>query len=375
MAHETLLTPVRLGSLTLPNRILMAPLTRSRTPDSIPGELQQAYYGQRAGAGLIISEATNISPTARGYVYTPGIWTDAQEAGWKRVVDAVHARGGRIALQLWHVGRVSHEMVQPDGQAPVAPSALKGEGAQCFVEFEDGSAGRHETSTPRALETDEIPGIVDDYRQAAIRAKRAGFDMIEVHAANAYLLNQFLATGSNQRTDQYGGSLENRARFPLEALDAVAEVFGPDRTGIRMSPFIEIFGLTDEEPEAMAFYMAEELSRRNIAYLHINEPNWAGGDIKLTDDFRRALRERFKGSLIFCSHYDAQRAERIIDAGIADAVAIGRSYIANPDLVERFRLGAELNEPDPATFYGGREEGYTDYPFLDNGYDQQRRPS
>ncbi|WP_144821344.1 alkene reductase [Marinobacter piscensis] len=375
MAHETLLTPVRLGSLTLPNRILMAPLTRSRTPDSIPGELQQAYYGQRAGAGLIISEATNISPTARGYVYTPGIWTDAQEAGWKRVVDAVHARGGRIALQLWHVGRVSHEMVQPDGQAPVAPSALKGEGAQCFVEFEDGSAGRHETSTPRALETDEIPGIVDDYRQAAIRAKRAGFDMIEVHAANAYLLNQFLATGSNQRTDQYGGSLENRARFPLEALDAVAEVFGPDRTGIRMSPFIEIFGLTDEEPEAMAFYMAEELSRRNIAYLHINEPNWAGGDIKLTDDFRRALRERFKGSLIFCSHYDAQRAERIIDAGIADAVAIGRSYIANPDLVERFRLGAALNEPDPATFYGGKEEGYTDYPFLDNGYDQQRRPS
>lgn len=375
MAHETLLTPVRLGSLTLPNRILMAPLTRSRTPDSIPGELQQAYYGQRAGAGLIISEATNISPTARGYVYTPGIWTDAQEAGWKRVVDAVHARGGRIALQLWHVGRVSHEMVQPDGQAPVAPSALKGEGAQCFVEFEDGSAGRHETSTPRALETDEIPGIVDDYRQAAIRAKRAGFDMIEVHAANAYLLNQFLATGSNQRTDQYGGSLENRARFPLEALDAVAEVFGPDRTGIRMSPFIEIFGLTDEEPEAMAFYMAEELSRRNIAYLHINEPNWAGGDIKLTDDFRRALRESFKGSLIFCSHYDAQRAERIIDAGIADAVAIGRSYIANPDLVERFRLGAALNEPDPATFYGGREEGYTDYPFLDNGYDQQRRPS
>lgn len=374
MAHETLLTPVRFGSLTLPNRILMAPLTRSRTPDSIPSELQQAYYSQRAGAGLIISEATNISPTARGYVYTPGIWTDAQEAGWKRVVDAVHARGGRIALQLWHVGRVSHEMVQPDGQAPVAPSALKGEGAQCFVEFEDGSAGRHETSTPRALETDEIPGIVDDYRQAAIRAKRAGFDMVEVHAANAYLLNQFLATGSNQRTDQYGGSLENRARFPLEALDAVAEVFGPDRTGIRMSPFIEIFGLTDEEPEAMAFYMAEELSRRNIAYLHINEPNWAGGDIKLTDDFRRALRERFTGSLIFCGHYDAQRAERIIDEGIADAVAIGRSYIANPDLVERFRLGAALNEPDPATFYGGKEEGYTDYPFLDNGYDLQRRP-
>ncbi|MFD2190547.1 alkene reductase [Pistricoccus aurantiacus] len=373
MAYETLLTPVRFGDLTLPNRILMAPLTRARTPDSIPGELQQAYYGQRAGAGLIVSEATNISPTACGYVYTPGIWTDAQEAGWKRVVEAVHARGGRMALQLWHVGRVSHEMVQPDGQPPVAPSALKGEGAQCFVEFEDGSAGRHETSTPRALETDEVAGIVEDYRLAAIRAKRAGFDMVEVHAANAYLLNQFLATGSNQRTDRYGGSLENRARFPLEVMDAVAEVFGPQRTGIRMSPFIEIFGLTDDEPEEMAFYMADQLSKRGIAYLHINEPDWAGGDIKLTDDFRRALRDRFKGSLIFCGHYDAARAKRIIDDGIADAVAIGRSYIANPDLVERFRLGAPLNEPNPDTFYGGKEEGYTDYPFLDNGYDKLAR--
>ncbi len=233
MAYETLFTPTTLGSLNIPNRVIMAPLTRSRTPDSVPGKMQEAYYGQRAGAGLIISEATNISPTARGYVYTPGIWTDEQEAGWKGVVNAVHAKGGRIALQLWHVGRVSHEMVQPNGQQPVAPSALKGEGAQCFVEFEDGTAGQHPTSTPRALETDEIPGIVDDYRQAAIRAKRAGFDMVEVHAANACLLNQFLATGTNQRTDQYGGSLENRARFPLEVVDAVMEVYGAERVGIR----------------------------------------------------------------------------------------------------------------------------------------------
>ncbi|QFU01158.1 N-ethylmaleimide reductase [Halomonas sp. THAF5a] len=370
MAYETLLTPTRLGSLALPNRILMAPLTRARTPDSVPGALQEAYYGQRAGAGLIISEATNISPTARGYVYTPGIWTDEQEAGWKGVVEAVHAKGGRMALQLWHVGRVSHEMVQPEGQAPVAPSALKGEGAQCFVEFPDGSAGRHETSTPRALETDEIPGIVEDYRQAAIRAKRAGFDMVEVHAANAYLLNQFLATGTNRRTDRYGGSIENRARFPLEVVDAVAEVFGPARTGIRLTPFIEIFGLTDDEPEEMAFYLMEELSRRGLAYVHVNEPDWAGGDVKFSDDFRRALRERFSGSLIFCGHYDAERAQRIIDEGIADAVAIGRPYIANPDLVERFRVGAALNEPNPETFYGGDATGYTDYPFLDNGYDR-----
>lgn len=370
MAFETLFTPHQLGSLSIPNRVIMAPLTRSRTPDSVPGKMQEAYYGQRAGAGLIISEATNISPTARGYVYTPGIWTDAQEAGWKGVVEAVHAKGGRIALQLWHVGRVSHEMVQPDGQQPVAPSALKGEGAQCFVEFEDGTAGQHPTSTPRALETDEIPGIVEDYRQAAERAKRAGFDMIEVHAANAYLLNQFLATGTNKRTDQYGGSLENRARFPLEVVDAVIDVYGADRVGIRMTPFIELFGLTDDEPEAMAFYMAEQLSKRGLAYLHLNEPNWAGGDITFPVGFREQMRERFSGSLIYCGNYDAAHAEARIGDNTADAVAFGRPYIANPDLPERFRVNATLTEPNHETFYGGDEKGYTDYPFMDNGYDR-----
>ncbi|GED21579.1 alkene reductase [Halomonas halmophila] len=370
MSHPTLFTPLQLGSLNLPNRIIMAPLTRARTPDSVPGELQQAYYAQRASAGLIISEATNISPTARGYVYTPGIWTDEQEAGWQQVVEAVHAKGGRIALQLWHVGRVSHEMVQPDGQPPVAPSALKGEGAQCFVEFEDGTAGRHSTSTPRALETDEIPGIVDDYRQAAKRAKRAGFDMLEVHSANAYLLNQFLATGSNQRTDRYGGSIENRARFPLEVVDAVIEVFGADRVGIRLTPFIEIFGLTDDEPEAMALYLAEQLDQRDLAYIHLNEPNWAGGEITFPDGFREQMHERFGGSLIYCGHYDAEHARQRFEEGTADAIAFGRPFIANPDLPERFRLGATLNEPNPETFYGGDAQGYTDYAFLDNGHDR-----
>ncbi|CAD5259115.1 MULTISPECIES: alkene reductase [Halomonadaceae] len=370
MAFETLFTPLQLGSLSIPNRVIMAPLTRSRTPDSVPGEMQEAYYGQRAGSGLIISEATNISPTARGYVYTPGIWTDAQEAGWKGVVNAVHAKGGRIALQLWHVGRVSHEMVQPDGQQPVAPSALKGEGAQCFVEFEDGTAGQHPTSTPRALETNEIPGIVADYRQAAERAKRAGFDMVEVHAANAYLLNQFLATGTNKRTDQYGGSLENRARFPLEVVDAVIDVYGADRVGIRMTPFIELFGLTDDEPEAMAFYMADQLSKRGLAYLHLNEPNWAGGDITFPAGFREQMRERFSGSLIYCGNYDAERADKRISENTTDAVAFGRPYIANPDLPERFRVNAPLTEPNHETFYGGDEKGYTDYPFMNNGYDR-----
>ncbi|WP_419307568.1 alkene reductase [Chromohalobacter israelensis] len=364
MAYDRLLSPLTMGKLELPNRVLMAPLTRARTPDMVPKALQATYYAQRANAGLIISEATNISPTARGYVYTPGIYTDEQEAGWRGVVDSVHRAGGRIALQLWHVGRISHHKIQPGGQPPVAPSALRAEGANCFLEFEDGSSGQHPTSTPRALETDEIPALIDDYRQAAKRAKRAGFDMVEVHAANAYLLQQFMATGSNKRTDRYGGNLVNRARLVLEVVDAVCEVMGADRVGIRISPFIEIFGLSDDESEAMAFYLAEQLTRRGIAYLHVNEPDWTGEGPQLTDTFRRELRQRFPGTLIYCGHYTAERAEALIRNGLGDGAAFGRPYIANPDLVERFRRNSALNEPDPATFYGGGAEGYTDYPTL-----------
>ncbi|WP_110685855.1 alkene reductase [Salinicola aestuarinus] len=367
MAYPQLLSDITMGDVALDNRVLMAPLTRARTPDSIPGDLQVEYYAQRAGAGLIISEATNISPTARGYVYTPGIWTDAQEAGWQRVVSAVHEAGGRMALQLWHVGRISHEIVQPEGQQPVAPSALRAEGANCFAEFADGSAGQQPTSTPRALELDEIPALIDDYRQATRRAKRAGFDMVEVHAANAYLLQQFLATGSNQRTDRYGGSIVNRARLLLEVVDAVSAEIGSGRVGVRLSPFIEIFGLTDDEPQAMMNYLASELDRRGIAYLHVNEPDWTGEGPQLTDAFRRDLRSRFSRTLIYCGHYTAERAEAMIDAGYGDAAAFGRPYIANPDLVARFRQDADLNEPDPNTFYGGGAEGYTDYPALAHG--------
>lgn len=365
MAYDKLLSPITVGDVELSNRVLMAPLTRARTPDSVPGALQAEYYAQRANSGLIISEATNISPTARGYVYTPGIWTDAQEAGWRQVVDAVHAANGKIALQLWHVGRISHEMVQPEGQTPVAPSALRAEGANCFVEFEDGSSGQHPTSIPRALELDEIPALIDDYRQAAKRSKRAGFDLVEVHAANAYLLQQFLATGSNQRSDRYGGSVVKRARLLLEVVDAVTEEMGAGRVGVRLSPFIEIFGLSDDEPQEMMRYLADELDRRKIAYLHINEPDWTGEGPQLSDDFRRDLRERFTGTLIYCGHYTAERAETLIENGLGDAAAFGRPYISNPDLVERFRKDAGLNEPNPDTFYGGAAEGYTDYPTLD----------
>ncbi|HEX7381760.1 MAG TPA: alkene reductase [Nevskiaceae bacterium] len=365
MIPERLLSPLRIGALELPNRVLMAPLTRSRCPDQVPGELQQLYYRQRASAGMIVSEGTNISETARGYVFTPSIYTDAQEAGWERVVREVHAAGGRMALQLWHCGRVSHELVHPDGRQPVGPSALRAEDATCFVANPDGSVGFHAASTPRALALEEIPDVVREYRQAAVRGRRAGFDMIEIHAANSYLLQEFMATGSNHRTDAYGGSIANRARLALQVVDAVAEVVGPERTGIRISPFVRFAGLQDDEPEAMAFYLAERLAARGVAYLHVEEPNWAGDDVELDDAFRRGLRERFRGgALIFCSHYTAETAERLIAEGIADAIAFGHLYIANPDLVERFRAGAPRRAPDRDTFYGGSAHGYTDYPTL-----------
>lgn len=360
-----LLSPLDLGSLRLPNRVFMAPLTRSRAgqPGDVPTELNAEYYAQRASAGLIVSEATQVSPQGKGYAWTPGMYSDAQEAGWSRVTDAVHARGGHMAAQLWHVGRISHTLLQPDGAAPVAPSPLVAEGANAFVVRPDGSAGNEPTSLPRALKIEELPGVVGQYAQAARRADRAGFDLVEVHAANGYLLQQFLSTNSNQREDQYGGSLENRARFPLEVVDAVVAQLGPDRVGVRLSPHFAGHDIADEEPEESALYLAREFTRRGLAYLHIAEPDWAGGP-KLSERFRAQLREAFGGVLVFCGGYTAERAEDLITSGVADAVAFGRPFIANPDLVERFAKGAPLNEPDPSTFYGGGTRGYTDYPTL-----------
>lgn len=364
--YSHLLSPVQAGSLLLPNRVLMAPLTRSRAgqPGDVPTPMNAEYYAQRAGAGLIVSEATQISRQGQGYAWTPGMHTDAQEAGWALVTDAVHAKGGRIAAQLWHVGRISHPLLQPGHAAPVAPSAIAAEGARCFVVRADGTAGNEPTALPRALEVDEIPGIVDDYAQAARRADRAGFDMVEIHAANGYLLQQFLSTNSNLRTDRYGGSLENRARLTLEAVDAAIAVLGAERVGVRLSPHFSGHGIADDQAEESALYLAREFSRRGIAYLHIAEPDWAGGP-KLDPGFRRALRGQFEGMLVFCGGYTAEAADALIASGGADAVAFGRSYLANPDLVERFRVGAALNAPDPSTFYGGGERGYTDYPTLD----------
>lgn len=363
---KKLLSPLKIGHQTLPNRVIMAPLTRSRAgqPGDVPQALNTEYYTQRATAGLIVTEATQISRQGQGYALTPGIYTDAQEAGWKEVVQAVHAENGHIALQLWHVGRISHSLLQENGAAPVAPSALIAEGAQCFVIQPDGKAENVPTEMPRALATEELPGIVEQYRQAAVRAQRAGFDLVELHAANGYLLHQFLSTNSNQRTDAYGGSLENRARLTLEALDALIEVVGAAQVGVRLSPHFVAHGMADTEAEASALYLAKAFSARGIAYLHIAEPDWAGGP-ELSDAFRAQLRAAFNGTLIYCGGYTGDEADALVASGQADAVAFGRPFIANGDLVERFRQGAALNKPDRTTFYGGGAHGYTDYPVLD----------
>jgi N-ethylmaleimide reductase len=338
MNQDVLFSPVRFGAVTAPNRLVMAPLTRSRAgqPGDVPTDLNVEYYRQRATAGLIISEATHVDPQGKGYAWTPGIYSDAQQAGWRKVVDAVHGAGGRIALQLWHVGRISHHWLQPGGEPPVAPSAVR---------------------------ADELPAIVGQYRAAARRAKAAGFDLVEVHAANGYLLNQFLATNTNLRSDRYGGSLENRARFPLEVIDAVAAEYGADRVGVRLSPLGIFNDIADTESEAMACHFAEAFSARGLAYLHIAEQEYMGA-APLSPAFRAALRERFRGTLVFCGGHTRESAIDLIGRGIADAVGFGRLYIANPDLVERFRRDAPLNEPDPTTFYGGGAAGYTDYPAL-----------
>lgn len=363
MSHDKLFTPLKLGAIEVPNRIFLAPLTRMRAAaGEVPTALNASYYAQRASAGLLITEATQVSRQGQGYINTPGIYTDAQEAGWKQVVDAVHAAHGRIALQLWHVGRISHRSLQEGNQAPVAPSAVPTVRAK-VVAIENGQVGQVRCDDPRALALEEIPGIIEQFRQGARRAKRAGFDLVEIHAANGYLLNQFLSTNTNLRTDAYGGSVENRARLVLEVLDAVAEEMGANRVGVRLSPNSLFNDIEDTESEASALYLAHAFKERGIAYLHIAEPDWVGGP-PLTESFRRQLRAAFSGALIYCSGYNADKAEALIGSGLTSAIAFGRPYIANPDLVERFNRKSALNTPNEATFYGGGAEGYTDYPAL-----------
>jgi len=354
-----LFSPASMGALDLGNRIAMAPLTRSRYgEDGIPNELHATYYAQRAGAGLIIAEATNISPQGRGYAATPGIWNEAQVAGWRKVTDAVHAAGGKIVNQLWHVGRYSSTELQPNGEAPVAPSAIKAEGQTYTTE------GFVPVSMPRALETDEIPGIIEQYRHAAENAKRAGFDGVEVHSANSYLLDQFIRDSTNQRSDQYGGSIENRTRLTLEVTEAVVDIWGGDRVGIRLSPVTPEAGNTPPDSDVMATYgyLIRQLNRFKLAYMHFVE-GATGGTRALPDGVDLdALRALFDGPYIGNNGYDLELAIERRAQGKVDAVAFGRPFIANPDLVERLRRGLELAVAPHESYYGGGAKGYTDWP-------------
>lgn len=363
MPHSNaLFFPLKIGSVNLANRIVMAPMTRSRSaqPGDIPNALNVEYYGQRAGAGLIISEGIPISPLAKGYAYTPGIYTDAQQTGWKSVTDQVHSKGGLIAAQLWHVGRISHSSLLPPGESPVAPSAIR---ANCktFAFGDNGVPGMIACDMPVALSGEGIAAVIEEFVQAARRAIEAGFDLVELHAANGYLLEQFLSASTNHRTDDYGGFLENRARFVLEVVDAVSEAVGSERVGIRLSPWcppaVNDMDFSFEARE-MTLYLAVSMSIRRIAYLHLAE--WPGAPYP--HDFRKQLRSSFTGAILVCGGYMQDTAKALLQQGLVDAVAFGKPFIANPDLPRRFALGATLAEPDSRTFYGGDRHGYTDYP-------------
>jgi len=357
----SLFEPLALGAVRTDNRVLMAPLTRMRAtaPGDVPNDLMAEYYVQRASAGLLISEGTQISPEGKGYLDTPGIHSDEQVAGWRRVTDAVHEAGGLIAAQLWHVGRVSHESFH-DGELPVSASAGPYRN-RTTVRGADGRPTRVACPVPRALGLDEIPRVVEDYRRATVNAREAGFDLVEVHGAHGYLLHQFLAADSNLRTDAYGGTLENRARLMLEVTDAVIGAWSADRVAVRVSPIGSFNGTEDPEGAEAGLYVARELGRRDLAFLHLSEPDWAGGPA-LDDDYRRALREAHPGPIVGAGSYDLAKAERLLDAGFIDAAAFGRTFIANPDLPRRLAEGLPLNPPQPETFYGGDAAGYTDYP-------------
>jgi 2,4-dienoyl-CoA reductase-like NADH-dependent reductase (Old Yellow Enzyme family) len=347
----TLFDPLRLGDLELPNRVVMAPLTRLRAgPTQIPNALMADYYAQRASAGLLISEGVPVVPQGVGYQGVPGIWSQEQVEGWKQVTQAVHDKGGRIFVQLWHVGRVSDPSFH-GGQAPVGPSAIPAKGHVSLLRPE------RDYPTPRALSTEEVAGVVEAFRKGAENAKAAGFDGVEIHGANGYLLDQFLQDGSNQRTDQYGGPIENRARLLLDVADAVSSVFGPGRVGVHLAPRADSHSMGDSDLAATFGYVAQALGQRKIAFLCAREYDGP-------DSLGAALKKAFGGVYIANEKFTLETANAALDAGKFDAIAFGKAYIANPDLVERLKQGAPLNDPDPSTFYGGDGRGYTDYPTL-----------
>jgi N-ethylmaleimide reductase len=365
-----LFQPYRFGPFTLRHRIVMAPLTRSRArqPGNVPSSLAACYYAQRASAALIVSEATQVSMQGQGYAWTPGIHSREQVEAWQRVTQAVHQADGLIFNQLWHVGRISHPALQPDNMLPVAPSAIVPEG-MAFIENERGEGEMVPFVRPRALDIEEIPYVVAQYERAARNARAAGFDGVEIHAANGYLLDQFIESGTNRRTDSYGGPVENRARLLIEVAEALTRIWGPDRIGVRLSPMATANDIRDDEPEATFGYVAERLSDFRFAYLHIVNPameQMQRGDEPAPAALRMVdtIRKKFQGTLIVAGGFETRTAAQWLREGKADLIAFGRQFIANPDLPERLRTGAPLNADDPTTYYGGGEKGYTDYPSL-----------
>lgn len=366
-ATPMLFTPYRLGALTLPNRLVMPPMTRSRAAaGDVATPLMAQYYAQRASAGLIVSEGTQISPQGQGYAWTPGIYNAEQVAGWKLSTDAVHQAGGRIFAQLWHVGRISHVDLQPGGAQPLSSSALLAEGVKVFVDPEKkgpeaGVGGMVQHSLPRALALEEIPAIVQQFARAAQNALDAGFDGVELHGANGYLINQFIDSQANHRTDAYGGSLPNRLRFLKEVVEAVIAVVGKDRIGVRLAPLTTLNGAVDDTPQATYLAAAKLLDDLGVAYIHIAEVDWEDAP-EMPVAFKEALRLVYRGTLIYAGKYTAEKAEAALQAGWADLIGFGRPFIANPDLPYRLQYGLALNVPDGSTFFGGAAQGLTDYP-------------
>ena len=363
MATSKLFEPYQLGPITLSNRTVMAPLTRNRAVAGlVPNPLAGDYYGQRASAGLLITEASQVSQQGQGYQDTPGIYSKEQIAGWRKVTDRVHEHGGRIFIQLWHVGRISHTSLQPNSGAPVAPSAVRAKG-KTFVggTFAD-------VSEPRALELSEIPGIIETFKRGAANALQAGFDGVEIHGANGYLLDQFAKDGANKRTDAYGGSIDNRARLMLEVARAVVAEAGADRTGIRISPVTPANDVSDSNPQLLFNHIVDGLNAEKLVYIHVIE-GATGGPRDIAPFDYGSLRKRFGGAYIANNGYDLELANKVLTANEADLIAFGKPFISNPDLVERLKSGAPLNTPDKATFYGGGAKGYTDYPALDGALD------
>lgn len=360
---STLFEPYSLGPLRLRNRVAMAPMTRARNPDGIPNDLNALYYRQRASAGLIVTEGTPISKTAEGFLFIPGIYTPEQIRGWRKVTDAVHQEGGAIFSQLWHVGRVSHVSNQPDGIAPVSSTAQVARNSQAWGLKEDGTAGPVDVSTPRALTTEEVKSVIQDFARAAGSAIDAGFDGVELHGANGYLIEQFLNPLVNDRTDQYrGDTIENRVRFLLEAVDTVIEKIGAPRTAVRLSPYGGLFDMgLYGDVEQTYLYLADQLSKRGLAYVHLMD-QLSRGSTPIPSDFLQKFRSHYKGTLILAGGMTRERAQELIHDGLIDIAAFGEPFIANPDLVDRLRNEWKLVQPDRSLSFGGGPEGYTDYP-------------